>query len=317
MGNKKTLDLLERIAVALERIADVLNETHINIATHNLATNHKDHENLPYVLKELDDNVINEFLNQHSIQIKTVPLEDSADEIINSLSEFLGKNYDGLHELLAKIKRNMQQGDFITLSMKHYTQKDVSNVCQFATRLHEIAFLEQYRYFKSPQYLIRAKTTTLPTAQNFFSGKWLERFVLLTTKNAVNLASQELEQELAFSYLLNPQIVLPNGDDFELDLIFHVNEAFYWIEAKSGDYQQHISKYSKMSRILNLDYRHSIMVLTDIDSSKSDALTSLFTMTVLSLSELEEILIATIKADQVASLLDTSTSCENAINSRT
>lgn len=193
----------------------------------------------------------------------------------------------------------MQQGSFITLSIKDYTQKDVSNVCQFSTRLHEIAFLEQYKYFKSPQYLIKAKTTTLPTAQNFFSGKWLERFVLLSAQRAVNLVSKELDKELEFSYLLNPQVVLPNDDDFELDLIFHVNGLFYWIEAKSGDHQQHISKYSKISKILNLDFEHSIMVLTDISLDKSAALRSLFSMTVSSLS-LEEMLIETIKADQIA-----------------
>lgn len=250
--------------------------------------------------EEDEFDAIEEFLNVRGIKIKTVPPEDAADNVINSLSEFLGKNYDGLRELLAKIKRSMQQGGFITISLKDYAQKDVSNVCQFSTRLHEIAFLEQYKYFKSPQYLIKAKTTTLPTAQNFFSGKWLERFVLLSTQRAVNLVSKELDKELGFSYLLNPQVILPNGDDFELDLIFHVNGSYYWIEAKSGDYQQHISKYSKMSKILGLDTAHSIMVLTDISSDRSVALTSLFSMTVLSLSQLEEVLIETIKADQIA-----------------
>ena len=122
----------------------------------------------------------------------------------------------------------------------------------------------------------------------------------MSAQRAVNLVSKELDKDLEFSYLLNPQVILPNGDDFELDLIFHVNDSYYWIEAKSGDYQQHISKYSKMSRILNLDFEHSIMVLTDISPDKSAALTSLFSMTVSSLSQLEEMLIETIKADQIA-----------------
>ncbi len=305
MENNEISSLLERIATALERIADSLsgnNNNAISEAVTGEGVNRseilEDEGVLTDAKEEDESNAIEEFLNKRNIKIKTVPPEDGADEVINSLSEFLGKNYDGLQELLTKIKRNMQQGGFITLSIKDYPQQDVSNVCQFSTRLYEIAFLEQYKYFKSPQYLIKAKTTTLPTAQNFFSGKWLERYVLLSVQSAVNLASKELDTEFAFSYLLNPQVVLPNGDDFELDLIFHVNESFYWIEAKSGDYQQHISKYSKMSRILNLDHEHSIMVLTDITPDKSAALTSLFSMTVSSLSQLEEMLIDTIKADQ-------------------
>jgi hypothetical protein len=307
MENNEIVKMLERIAIALERIADSgnINKSIKNLIEPNdIFSKESEIQN-----KETDTgeatfenhlDVIKEFLNTRNIQIKTVPPEDAADDIINSLSEFLGKNYDGLRELLIKIKRSMQQGYPITLSIKDYSQKDVSNVCQFATRLYEIAFLEQYKYFKSPQYLIKAKTTTLPAAQNFFSGIWLERFVLLSVQMAVNLVSQELDKELEFAYLLNPQVILPNGDDFELDLIFYVNDSFYWIEAKSGDYQQHISKYSKISRLLNLDFKHSIMVLTDITAEKSGALTSLFSMTVNSLSQLEEMLIETIKEDQIA-----------------
>jgi hypothetical protein len=247
---------------------------------------------------EGNNEVIVGFLESRSIKVKTVPTEDTADEIINSLSKFLVKNYDGLRELLARIKRNMQQGSPFSLSLKEYTQKDTSNVCQFCTRLHSIAFLEEYKYFKSPQYLIRAKPTSLPVAQNFFSGKWLERFVLLTVQKCISQVSSDLEQDIAFSYLLNPQIILPNGDDFELDLICHVSGFFFWIEAKSGDYQQHINKYSKMSKILNLDFRHSIMVLPDISEDRCAALTSLFSMTVCSLSRLEEVLAEIIRKDQ-------------------
>ncbi len=245
-----------------------------------------------------DPRAVIEFLDNRGIKVKTVPPEDPADEIINSLSRFLGTNYEGLRELLARIKRNMQQGAPFWLSLKEYTQRDVSNVCQFCSRLHAIAFLEKYDYFKAPQYLVKAKTTTLPAAQNFFSGKWLERFVLLTVQKCVTLIAAELEQDIEFSYLLNPQINLPNGDDFELDLICHINGFFFWIEAKSGDYQQHISKYSKISKIFDLDVRHSIMVLPDISEDRCDALTALFAMTVASLSRLEAVLMATIRQDQ-------------------
>ena len=247
---------------------------------------------------EGDTKVIIDFLESRGIKVKNVPTEDEADNIINSLSRFLGENYYRLRELLARIKRNMQQGSTFSLSLKEYVQKDVSNVCQFCKRLHDIAFLEEYKYFKSPQYLIRAKATTLPTANSFFSGKWLERFVLLAVKECVSLISSNLEKDIDFSYLLNPQIILPNGDDFELDLICHVNGFFFWIEAKSGDYQQHISKYSKISKILDLDSKHSIMVLPDISEDRCTALTSLFSMTVCSLSRLEEVLIEIIRKNQ-------------------
>lgn len=300
MENEKVINLLARIATSLERIADSVEANKTSTVAENVEISDDE-----LIEEGREENITNEedaievFLNARNIRIKTIPPEDAADDVINSLSEFLGNNYSGLHELLSKIKRKMQKGEFLTLSIKEYPQKDVSNVCQFCTRLHDIAFLEQYKYFKSPQFLIKAKTSTLPKAQNFFSGQWLERYVLLSVYKAVNLVSRELDKELEFTYLLNPQIILPNGDDFELDLLFQVNGTFYWIEAKSGDYQQHISKYYRISQMLNLNSEQSIMVLTDFSSDKLDALTKLFSMRVCSLSQLEEFLIETLKKDTI------------------
>lgn len=301
-------NLLERIATSLERIADsveigklstsreisINNDSEEIILSDEITSEVAEFETTETAEEEY---MIEKFLSSKNIKIKVVPPEDAADDVINSLAEFLGNHYDALSELLAKIKSNMQRGGFITLAIKDYTQKDVSDTCQFCTRLHEIAFLEQYKYFKSPQFLLKAKTTTLPTAQNFFSGKWLERFVLQTVQKSVITISTEVGKELDFSYLINPQIILPNGNDFELDLIFHVNGSFYWIEAKTGDYQQHISKYSKMSKMIGLDYKHSIIVLTDIQPERSNALTSLFSMTVYGLPQLEIGLTDTIRKD--------------------
>lgn len=311
MKNEDLKNLIERIAIAMERIADSLDGHEVAEKQEKPET--KITEVPTYIESEIiadekeiieeieEDDAIKSFLESKNIKIKFIPPEDAADDIINSLAEFLGNHYDVLKELLSKIKSNMQTGSFFTLAIKDYSQKNVSDICQFCTRLHEIAFLEQYKYIKSPKYLIKAKATTLPVAQNFFSGKWLERYVLQTVQSSVSTVSTELSMDLEFTYLINPQIILPNGKDFELDLIFHVNESFYWIEAKTGDYQQHISKYSKMSKTLGLDYKHSIMVLTDIQPERSDALTSLFSMTVYGLSQLKSGLIETIRKDVISS----------------
>lgn len=312
MENRNLENLLERIAIALERIASSvesinssINSSIIRKGNRNIIVKESggiNEHNLPSEKVELAevrhvDDVIQQFLLSKNIKIKTVPPEDPADDVINSLAEFLGNHYTVLKKLLAEIKSNMQRGGTITLAIKSYSQKGISDICQFCTRLHEVAFLEQYKYFKSPNYLVTAKTTTLPKAQNFFSGQWLERFVLQVVQKAVNTVSNDLGRQLNFSYLINPQILLPNDDDFELDLIFQVDGSFFWIEAKTGDFQQHISKYSRISKIIGLDYKHSIMVLTDIQPERASDLTSLFSMTVYDLSQLEAGLTETIRQD--------------------
>ncbi len=238
-----------------------------------------------------------EYLNRRQIKVKTLPVEDESDRVLIPVAEFLGDRYTSLRTLLGKIKSNMQLGRSFTLNLKGEPQDLVSNVCQLCTKLHEIAFLEAYNYQKSPRYLLTAKPTTLPKAQNFFSGKWLEQYILLKVKALVARLPAVRGEAVAFDYLLNPQVILPNGSDFELDLIFQVNQHTLWIEAKSGDYQQHISKYSKVSRLMGLNYDHAIMVLTDLPRESCDSLSALFGMTVLSLEDLESHLMRTLQTD--------------------
>jgi hypothetical protein len=102
---------------------------------------------------------------------------------------------------------------------------------------------------------------------------------------------------LRFEYLINPQITLPNGDDFELDILTAIGSSIYWVEAKSGDYQQHVAKYSKFARLLELDFDHSFMVLTDVPDTLCDALSSLFSMTVCTLRTFEEKLLTVARID--------------------
>lgn len=289
--------LLKRIACALERIADHLdNGMGAADSQTNPIENNANSEDEP---SEDDSNVsvLEPFLNAKGITIKALPAEDPADQIIDSLSLYLGERYEALSSLLTKIKRAMQTGNWITESLRGRSQQDIGSACQFCTRLHEVAFLEQYQYSRSPVYLIKAKTTTLPKAQHFFAGQWLERFILQKVKSVHATVSSETTEPLPLEYMINPQIVLPNGDDFELDIIAAIGSHVYWIEAKSGDYQQHVAKYSKFARILGLDYDHSFMVLADAPHDRCIALSSLFSMTVCNPSNFEETLLAIARND--------------------
>ncbi len=306
MDQNKVEHLLERIAIAIERLCVVIEQRSspqpVKVADITAAADsvskiahveppQGSQDSAPRPLR------LESFLESRGVKIKTIPGDDAADEIIDSLSLFLGERYNALSGLLAKIKRAMQTGNLITESLKGRSQEDVSSVCQFCTRLHGIAFLEQYRYFRSPAYLIKAKSTTLPRAQQFFGGQWLERFILNKVKEAYLKIASEVDGELPFEYLINPQIILPNGDDFELDLLVAVGNAIYWIEAKSGDYQQHVAKYSKFARTLGLDYSHSLMVLADVPRERCNALSSLFSMTVCNLRNFEDVLLAVMRDD--------------------
>lgn len=276
-------NILERIAIALEKIAvnlekNKLNDSEIEITTEKekvYQTNNQIENN-----SEIVTPFLIQFLNSKNIQIDSSNTEIETEKIINNLAVSLANKYNILRELLTNIKRNMNKGGDFYLSIKKLSQNDIAVICQFANRLHNIAFLEQYNYKKSPYYNIFIKTTTLPIAQRFFSGQWLERFVFVTVKKVANKILYFLNNDIAninsdissncnsntysdnyvetknsFSYLLNPKITLENGNKFELDCIFEINKKIYWIECKTGDYQQYVAKYSKFAKSLNLEQK--------------------------------------------------------------
>ncbi|HMP75084.1 MAG TPA: hypothetical protein PKE12_02195 [Kiritimatiellia bacterium] len=289
--------LLERIAVALEAIAGHLAHDTAGAAPKPISAASRKPLALSPAPASETSGLIERYLNERGITIKSRPPEDPADELIDSLSLYLGNRYQQLTRLLAQIKSAMQDGGSITHNLSKAPQADVSTICQFCSRLHQIAFFEQYRYLKAPHYVLKIKTTKLPKAQRFFSGQWLERYIVQSVRAIHQRLSSASGKPLYFEALVNPQISLPNGDDFEFDILAVIGDALYWIEAKSGDYQQHVSKYSRISRLLGLDAAHSFMVLTDVADSACAHLSSLFSMTTCNLTTIEEKLISVVQND--------------------
>jgi hypothetical protein len=294
--------LLEKIIASLERIEFTLARCQIPIMPPVPTTgDDKPDSSDPAPVEGNDETqLVDDFLASKGIVIKVKKAKDAADAIIDNLSLFLGERYHALQNILMKIKRSMQTGALITENISRLPQEDISSVCQFCSRLHEIAFLEEYEYLRSPRYLIHAKTTMLPKAQMFFSGQWLERFVLQKLRQAYTIVQAETGETLSFEYLINPQVTLLNGDDFELDIVAVISGAPIWIEAKSGNYQQHIRKYSRLAKQLELDSSHAVMVLTDVVDKQCAALSSLFSMTVVNLSMFENQILEILRNDQGA-----------------
>jgi len=297
MNNNRIEILLERIAIALERLVEQANQRETGTEAQRIRPEAEETNKGRAVPSPPPTSILEPFLKSKGIRIKVRPCDNAADQVIDSLSLYLGERYAALAGLLGKIKRAMQTGMPITESLKDRPQQDVSSACQFCKRLHEIAFLEEYRYSRSPIYLINAKTTTLPKAQRFFGGQWLERFILQKVKSVHAQVAAEVNGNLTYEHLINPQIILPNCDDFELDILAAIGPSIFWIEAKSGDYQQHVAKYSKFARFLGLDYDHSFMVLTDVPDDRCDALSSLFSMTVCTLRTIEDKLLTVVRND--------------------
>jgi hypothetical protein len=295
--NGQLLELLNRIAVALETIASRSEPTEsTEIAPEKIErplAPRCDPARLapmpPPVVEEkpLDaSHPLVEFLATRKIAVKTLPEVDEGDEVLGRLAQQIGSRYTSVKKLLDAIKWSLRNGKPINLFMKNERQEVVSNTCQIASMLHEIAFLTRYRYERSPKFLLRAEPSRFPRAINFFTGGWLERYI----KNEVLAALNWSRPGKPVHVLQGAQITLPNGDDFELDLLVASEEDIYWFEVKSGDYQQYVQKYAKMSSLLGLGPSHSVMVLADLSRTTASAIASLFKMTVVSIADVSTFL---------------------------
>ena len=188
------------------------------------------------------------------VKVKVLKTFPDGQDTVDSLSVFLGSRFSSLSAVLARIKSKVAEGGDISLSLRNESQEAVSNICQFCTRLHAMAYLRRYRYLKSPHYQAYLTVSPEPFAQVFFNGAWLERYALYVL---ADVCARTCGGDL--DYLANPSVYLPNGDDFELDIFAVSRGRPVWVEAKSGDYQIHVAKYAKLARQLGLQGRFVLL----------------------------------------------------------
>jgi len=238
------------------------------------------------------------FLWSKGIRIKSLETKEASrvgsklNSKLNQISNFMGDRYYSIRKLYKSIKSNMNEGEAFSLILKDEPNQVVSDSCQLANMLCSIAFLEEYHYLKSPRFILEAKPSRDPNALNFLSGGWLERYV---KEKLVKIASQQ-GKKISFSYIMNTQVTLPNGNDFEIDLFFYVNDKFYWVESKTGDYHESIDKYSRLASSLGLQQNQAFVVLTDVDQDKKISLSSSYKLSVIGVDDVEPTFIKILKS---------------------
>jgi len=288
MTDEKLINILERIAVALENIAgkETIKNSIIDSSNEQVFEQSETIDEIvnEQVIQINDINPIFRFLADRNIQVKTFQTDEEIDDVLDNIALFMGNRYNRIKKVYNSIKSKLNSGTGFRLDLKNATQEEVSYSCQLCNTLHQIAFLSEYKYFKSPQFLINAKPNRIPTAINFFTGQWLERFIKTEVKNTI----RKLERPVKFAYLTNPQIILPNGDDFELDVLFYIEDEIFWFEAKTGEYQNYVDKYSRMAKLMQLDSKHAFMVLTEVNEPNCVALKKVFGMEVVNIESFSE-----------------------------
>ena len=233
------------------------------------------------------DMKIKSFLNSKKIKIKRIYKRsidmEKKEEKLDRIADLMGRKYSLIKKFYEKIKSNMNSGNSFSINLRDEPQQVIVTTCQVATELYKIAFLEEYRYFRAPRCLLVARASRSRQALNFLSGNWLERYV----RNRLICLAKRQTGKIDFSHIANAKVTLSNGDDFEMDLLFHVNDQFYWVESKTGGYQDKVQKYSEIASDLGLQRNQAIIVLADVSQDAKTSLSSLYHLSVISVDEVE------------------------------
>jgi hypothetical protein len=213
-------------------------------------------------LKELEN-----FLTEHDVRLVALPNESDLDPRLPAIAAFLGKYLSYVQPFYSRLKATLNNGEEIHFSLLGFQGRDVTHILNFCKMLKDAGFLAAFNYRRAPYYTIVARLARTPAAINFLSGGWLEHYIRDKVVSIVTTHPSTMDTPYAF--MKNPRIVLPGDEDFEFDFLLLVGESVFWIEAKTGEYMDYLAKYSRVSKLLDLNRNNNLLVL--VDTPKPDA----------------------------------------------
>ena len=223
------------------------------------------------VLGAQSNQIINHWFSSRQIELEDYRQPDSpTDQIFNRHAIFLGNNLQDdnsaplLAPLLKQFKWAISNSRNVQFHLKNSSQRQIQTMTRFCRNLYDDTLLSSYRYSNK---IIHAVVQDRGDVRKFLTGEWFERFVHFKI-------SERLQSlELSYSYLMNPTIRFPNGDSFELDLLYFIGDQTLLVECKAGkDFKSHLKKFSDHRQKLSLSPERTFFVILDLEQSQSDKL---------------------------------------------
>ena len=186
----------------------------------------------------------------------------------------LGDQYEVLKLVSDQIKYIQQKGSTnAAIHLSKQSQKDIKLITQFCKELYDYSFVAKYFYQKQEK-IIRLTLQTVPTIVTFFNGEWMEWFVFMKLLEFVR------ERQLSVACLRSLSVIFSNEDVHELDVFFLINNRIpVCIECKTGEFRQHIEKYSTLRKRLKLEKTQFLLCVIGLSQEQTQGLSSMYDVT--------------------------------------
>ncbi len=265
LSPKERLNLLQKQVTLFQNHLYYLSQ---DINGHGLAETSSSYRPQKLLITASDNQEVLTWLTNQGIVIQNYHKPDENDEIFNKLALYIGDKYSYLSYFYAQLKRSFSKDQKLAINLGSRSKEEITCTTQFCSRMSAYAFLSSYQYDKKNKMLYASPQRT-GLVINFITGGWFEKFIYLSLCQLMN------DYQAVYQSVLNPQIVLQDGRDFELDILFLIAEKPFWVECKTGDYQAHVRKYSGMRSVLSIPKECSLLVILGISDQLTQDLTNL------------------------------------------
>lgn len=227
-----------------------------------------------------------EWLRTRNIEVLRIGTSHDLDETFDRLAIFLGERFQSIRPFYQAIKRRVCGSTHPrAIRLTDAPPKVISDICQFANDLYRNGFLTRFNYIRSERTVVFEPQSD-GRVTNFFTGDWLERYVLLTILERIETLIPEGRN---VEKLTKAVVRLADNQETEFDILLGLPNCVLWLECKTGEWQEHAVKFGRISRQLGIPVSHSALVLVDeLTPEQKRNASALANMTVINPEELED-----------------------------
>lgn len=233
---------------------------------------------------------LEQWLQARNITIKKKQTENPYDASFDRLANFLGKHYDSLQPFYSAVKKRINGAALPqTLSLKGSAPSQIGITIQFGQELYKNDLLSSFKYDKSNRQ-VHFDPQVHGHVKNFFTGGWLERYVLMKAKTALSRPGKAQKVES----LKNARVLIPpNNQEIELDVLIGNSDVILWFECKTGkNYSAFARKYNIIAKNhMKLPPIHCALVLLEpLTKEEKRNIPELAGISVINLSDFDQFL---------------------------
>jgi hypothetical protein len=229
------------------------------------------------------------WLEQGGFQVIGRTADDLALDPYNRLTSDLGDHPDMFRPMLRAIKHGINGKPHpLCLDLSTLAPGDVELILRFGCEAYRSGLLAYFHHDKRC-WRVRFRLQDDPLVVGFFTGTWFEKYVLERVVRGLSSLGAADDTPV----LTRTQVRLPDGQDFEIDILIGTRDRVLFFECKSGNnLAANLLRYrSFVRKHLGLSAEHAgLVVLERLAPDQKLNLEYLSGMTVVNLDELDQFL---------------------------